>query len=96
MDDEPYNILGLQILITQSSYPGISKIIDFVHNGQEACDKVKKATKANSYGLIFMDLSMPVMDGFEASIIIRNYLDEKKLDQPLICAVTGHCEEDYI
>ncbi len=96
MDDEPYNILGLQILIAQSSYPGISNIIDFAHNGQEAYNLVKKASKANSYCLIFMDLSMPVMDGFEASIKIRNYLSERNLDQPMICAVTGHCEEDYI
>ena len=96
VDDEPYNILGLQILISQSSYPGISNIIDFAHNGQEAYHLVKKASKADPYGLIFMDLSMPVMDGYEAAMKIRNYLSERNLDQPMICAVTGHCEEDYI
>ena len=43
-----------------------------------------------------MDLSMPVMDGYEAAMKIRNYLGERNLEQPMICAVTGHCEEDYI
>ena len=32
---------------------------------------------------------MPVMDGYEASLKIREYLYENNLKQPIICAVTG-------
>ena len=31
----------------------------------------------NSYFLIFMDLSMPIMDGYQASLRIRKYLKSK-------------------
>ena len=33
VDDEPYNILGLQIILQQSGYSKISQIIDSAING---------------------------------------------------------------
>ena len=34
VDDEPYNVLGLTIILKQSRYPNIQTIIDCAHNGQ--------------------------------------------------------------
>lgn len=42
--------------------------IHFAHNGREAVDKAQK----EAYDLILMDISMPEMDGYEATIAIRN------------------------
>ena len=59
---------------------GINSIIDKAHNGEEALKLVKLANESSSngkeycYGLIFMDCSMPIMDGYEASDEIRSYL----------------------
>ena len=33
VDDEPYNVLGLTIILQQSGYPNIQNIIDCAHTG---------------------------------------------------------------
>jgi len=42
--------------------------IHFAHNGKEAVEKAQQEI----YDLILMDISMPEMDGYEATIAIRN------------------------
>ena len=59
---------------------------------------VKKAytDKQFSYGLIFMDCSMPIMNGYDASDRIRNFVKTKNFLQPMIVATTGHTEKEFI
>ena len=81
VDDEPYNILGLKIVLQQSGVKNILSIIDTAHNGKQAIDMVEKAymRRSYSYGLIFMDCSMPVMNGYDASDLIREFLNQKNM-----------------
>jgi CheY-like chemotaxis protein len=39
---------------------------------------------------------MPHMDGYEATQRIRRYLYDQRIDQPIILAVTGHVEDNYV
>jgi len=39
---------------------------------------------------------MPFMDGYEATEEIREYLYRRKLKQPIIVAITGHTEPEYV
>ncbi len=57
-------------------------MLDIASNGQEGLDLLMK----NKYDLILMDLQMPVKDGYQTTIYIRN---ELKLDIPII-AMTAH------
>lgn len=59
-------------------------------NGQEAVQAVGK----NDYGLILMDVSMPVMDGLEATKAIRALEKETKKERAPIVAVTGISDRD--
>ena len=54
-------------------------------NGKEAVDKTKK----ERFNIILMDVQMPVMDGFEATIQIREYEKSKKIHTPIV-AMTAH------
>ena len=72
VDDEPYNIMGIKVILLQSGYQGIVNIIDEAYNGQEAFMKVKEAFAVGyCYGLILMDCSMPIVDGYDACEMIR-------------------------
>ena len=49
----------------QDGYENISDVIQQVFNGHEAIEIVKDAFEQDySFGLIFMDCSMPVVDGY--------------------------------
>jgi CheY-like chemotaxis protein len=58
---------------------------DEATNGKEALDKFSE----NNYGLILMDVSMPVMDGLEATRLIRQFEQENARGRVPIVAVTG-------
>ncbi len=59
-------------------------------NGKEAVETVSKG----QYGLILMDVSMPVMDGLEATKLIREAEQAKKKQRVPIIAVTGISDRD--
>ena len=50
---------------------------EFADNGKEAV----KACKKNSFDLILMDISMPIMNGFDATKAIRKFNE----NIPIIC-----------
>jgi CheY-like chemotaxis protein/HPt (histidine-containing phosphotransfer) domain-containing protein len=55
-------------------------------NGQEAFDQFK----AGRFDLIFMDMQMPVLDGYEAVSLIRRYEQEKGSTRTPIVAMTAY------
>ncbi len=76
VDDSNDNLFLLKEILSP-----MTSNIDFANNGLEACEQVKK----KKYDIIFMDIQMPVMDGYTAITQIRkNY---KNLP---IFAVTAH------
>lgn len=59
--------------------------LEFAVNGQAALDKFR----AGSYDLVFMDLQMPVMDGYEAARRIRAWEREQGRPSTPILALTA-------
>ncbi len=59
-----------------------------VVNGAEAV----RAVKHGQYDFVFMDLQMPVMDGFEAAAAILGHFEEGDSDGPAIIAVTAFAQ----
>jgi len=63
-------------------------ILTIVDNGQEAIEAVQLAEQdKNQFDVVLMDIQMPVMDGYQATVIIREMLKEE--DLPIV-AMTAH------
>ena len=90
--------MGLKVQLLSLGLDGIEDVIDEAYNGQQAINLVKSGFYQNGYsfGLIFMDCSMPILDGYEASDWIRNFVRKENLLQPMIIACTGHTEQEYL
>ena len=69
-------------------------------SGQEALNIIEKNVNENkyrcSYELILMDCNMPIMDGYQTTENIREFIFSKGLQQPLIIAITGHTEQTFV
>ena len=77
IDDEPFNVISMQLTLSGMGIKGLASLCDRAYNGLEALTKIKEAynDRNHIYGLIFTDISMPVMDGYEASEEIRQFYE---------------------
>jgi signal transduction histidine kinase/DNA-binding response OmpR family regulator len=82
-EDFPLNQDVVRLMLQDSHY-----VPEFANNGQEALNMFK--AEPDSYAAVLMDISMPVMDGYEAADKINAFqLEYKKPRKPII-ALTGH------
>ncbi len=62
VEDNPLNVLVAQTILENSG-----ALVDVAINGQEALDMLD----TERHQLVLMDLHMPVMDGYEATVLLR-------------------------
>jgi CheY-like chemotaxis protein len=66
--------------------------IETADNGLEAVEKLEK----NNFDVVLMDLSMPVMDGFEATLLIRQSENTRNKNIPIIFVTTNDYEHERV
>ena len=67
--------------------------VDRAKDGVECVDMLEKAANG-TYQLIFMDIQMPVMNGYDAAKKIRRMDDPQKADIPIIAMTANAFAED--
>ena len=75
VNDDDFSLLIIKLLLKSLNYIGR---VDQAANGQEAYDFVKKAeldSEIDAYDVIFLDLNMPIMNGYDACTKIIEFFD---------------------
>lgn len=67
VEDNEINVMVAQQILSRWNLK-----VEVAHNGEEAIEMVKN----NQYKMILMDIQMPVMNGYDASIAIRKFNTE--------------------
>ena len=69
VDDEPFNVISMQLCLSRLGIKGLGSLVDRAYNGLDGLNLAKDSflNGKHTYGLIITDISMPVMDGYEAS-----------------------------
>jgi len=83
VEDDPINQDVAQIVLEDFGWQ-----IDVANNGQEAVERVT----TNAYDLILMDMLMPVLDGVDATRIIRRLPDRQRV--PILAMTANAFAED--
>jgi len=85
-EDEEMNFILLRETLTP-----IGAKVDWAKNGKIAVDLAKK----NNYDIILMDIKMPVMDGYEATNIIKKFNPKVPIIAQTAYAIPEEQESDY-
>ncbi|MCG8385053.1 MAG: ATP-binding protein [Cytophagales bacterium] len=95
-----YSFEGLKVLLVEDN--DINRLyalnilkkwdcgVDQAENGYTALEKLK----ANEYDIILMDVQMPIMDGYEATKIIRKTFPDPKKGVPIIALTANAIKGD--
>lgn len=89
VDDAPENILVLRKMLSEFKFEEVGA----AGSGEDALALLRGRKTFNQFDIILMDISMPGIDGIEATRMIRE--DDDLRDIPVIM-VTGYGSDEYL
>eukprot|EP01016_Furgasonia_blochmanni_P025066 TRINITY_DN27041_c0_g1_i1.p1 TRINITY_DN27041_c0_g1~~TRINITY_DN27041_c0_g1_i1.p1 ORF type:complete len:207 (+),score=54.09 TRINITY_DN27041_c0_g1_i1:61-621(+) len=93
VDDTPFNIV-----IAENLLKGLNLDFHRASNGAEAVEAVvaRGEQKLPSFALILMDCNMPVMDGYQATTILKQMMKKKEVPFSPVVAMTAFVGEHEV
>ena len=86
VDDNPFNVLIASKILEKYGFTVISAF-----NGKDAIAKVKEQKKSSSFfKMVMMDCEMPIMNGYEATEILKKMMNRKEIPELPIIALTAN------
>ncbi len=88
VEDNELNLMIAETLLVEAGF-----IVDTAEDGTYAVDMVKNAPADDYYDVILMDIQMPIMNGYEATRIIRA-MDSDRKNVKIIALTANAFESD--
>jgi len=90
VDDNPFNLMVASHLMEDRGYR-----IKTALNGKEAIERVTQHQEnRQNFRVILMDCQMPVMDGYEATRILRMMMNGKEITECPVLALTANTRDE--
>ncbi|CAD8081014.1 unnamed protein product [Paramecium sonneborni] len=87
VDDSPVNVIAFRLILRKYDYITVEE----AYNGEQAIQKIKMGLMNHRrYQYIFMDLTMPIMNGYEATEQIRILENNNLVPKSYIIALSGY------
>ncbi|KAL0489744.1 hybrid signal transduction histidine kinase dhkK [Acrasis kona] len=99
--EEPENFENINILVVEDNSINrrvLGKMLDTIKcPNKSACDGLEgfNVFKSNNFDLIFMDISMPIMNGLECTRKIREYEQSNNLNRVTIIGLSGNARQEH-
>lgn len=89
VEDNPVNVLMFQKLLEKCGAK-----VTVAPNGKKAYESFLNMDEANPFNLVFMDIQMPIMNGYEAAKKIRDLPNKWAKEIPIIAATANAFQDD--
>jgi len=91
VDDNPFNLMVAGHIMEERNYQIVTAL-----NGKEAVDKVvaQKESGKTAFQVILLDCQMPVMDGYEATRVLRGMMKANQVEECAIIALTANNRDE--
>ena len=93
VDDSQMNLFVLSNYLSNSNIKS-----NIAYNGKEAIESVLLKAKGKccrGYKIIYMDINMPIMDGYEATITLNNMMEHGNIPMVPIIALSAGASSEY-
>ena len=99
--NSPSALVGLHVLLVEDNeinqqiakelMESVGVVVSVADNGQQALDLLQSASDPLPWSVVLMDLQMPIMDGHQATLALRQ---QARFDTLPIIALTAHATEE--
>jgi CheY-like chemotaxis protein len=89
VDDTVFNVYAIKAMLNTLK---VNRVLE-AFNGKQAIEIVK--SRASDIAVIFMDINMPEMNGFEAAEEITKFTRGEKMNNIPIVALSAQMDDDY-
>ena len=94
VDDDPFNLTALEQILAK-----LQVRCHWAFNGREALEKIQTrqveacSSSCQQYKIVFLDCSMPILDGFETSKLLRQMIKKGEISDMKIIACTAFVQQ---